>query len=131
MHTALRAPSPSPSSPPTHWVFVCVLLVAQRMCAEGGCGACVVSMRTPPSTVWKAVNSCLRPVLAVNGCEVKTVEGIGSTLTSLHPVQSSIVQHNATQCGFCTPGFVMNMYSLLETAGTNAPTAQEIEMAQV
>jgi 16S rRNA (cytosine1402-N4)-methyltransferase len=61
----------------------------------------------------------------MDGYEVTTVEGVGNTRDGLHPVQQRIVDHNASQCGFCTPGFVVNMYSLL--AQDCAPTADIIE----
>lgn len=59
------------------------------------------------------MNACLAPVCAMHGLAVTTVEGIGSTKTKLHPVQERIAKAHGSQCGFCTPGIVMSMYSLL------------------
>ena len=64
-----------------------------------------------------AVNACLTPVCAVHGMAVTTVEGIGNTRSRLHPVQERIAKAHGSQCGFCTPGFVMSMYSLLRSSG--------------
>ncbi|KAJ8045584.1 Xanthine dehydrogenase [Holothuria leucospilota] len=60
-----------------------------------------------------AVNACLAPICSVNGKAVTTVEGIGSTKTTLHPVQERLAAAHGSQCGFCTPGIVMSMYTLL------------------
>ncbi|XP_031414386.1 aldehyde oxidase 6 isoform X2 [Clupea harengus] len=60
-----------------------------------------------------AVNACLLPVCQLQGAAVTTVEGIGNTKTKLHPVQERIAKAHGSQCGFCTPGMVMSMYTLL------------------
>lgn len=62
------------------------------------------------------MNACLAPLPSVDGAAITTVEGIGSTKTGLHPVQASIATKHGSQCGFCTPGIVMSMYSLLRRA---------------
>jgi len=62
------------------------------------------------------VNACLAPLYSVEGCAVTTVEGLGSTRSGLHPVQSRLAKSHGSQCGFCTPGFVMSMYSLLRSS---------------
>ncbi|XP_076288597.1 xanthine dehydrogenase rosy isoform X2 [Lasioglossum baleicum] len=74
-----------------------------------------------------AVNACLTPVCAVHGLAVTTVEGIGSVKTKLHPVQERIAKAHGSQCGFCTPGIVMSMYSLLRS--TPKPTMKDLEVA--
>lgn len=61
------------------------------------------------------MNACLAPVCAMHGLAVTTVEGIGSTKTKLHPVQERIAKAHGSQCGFCTPGIVMSMYTLLRS----------------
>ncbi|KAK6642313.1 hypothetical protein RUM44_014036 [Polyplax serrata] len=60
-----------------------------------------------------AVNACLAPICSVHGCAVTTVEGIGTTRTKLHPVQERLAKAHGSQCGFCTPGIIMSMYSLI------------------
>ncbi|ROT73358.1 putative xanthine dehydrogenase [Penaeus vannamei] len=60
-----------------------------------------------------SINACLAPVVSLHGLAVTTVEGIGSTRTGLHAVQERIALAHGSQCGFCTPGMVMSMYTLL------------------
>lgn len=74
-----------------------------------------------------AVNACLTPLCAMHGLAVTTVEGIGSTKSRLHPVQERIAKAHGSQCGFCTPGIVMSMYSLLRTLPK--PTMHDLEIA--
>jgi xanthine dehydrogenase/oxidase len=98
-------------------------------CGQGGCGACTVmlSHRDPiaGTPVHRAVNSCLRPLCAVDGMVVTTTEGIGSVHDGLDPAQYCIAAHNGTQCGFCTPGFVMNTHAFLQM--NPSPSQQELE----
>uniref|UniRef100_A0A2A4JXM9 Indole-3-acetaldehyde oxidase n=1 Tax=Heliothis virescens TaxID=7102 RepID=A0A2A4JXM9_HELVI len=102
----------------------------KAMCHEGGCGACVVAVRAPlpPDNQLKtfAVNSCLVSVLSCHGWEVTTVEGIGNRIKGYHDIQSRLAKFNGTQCGFCTPGWVMNMYSLYESKNKTL-TSVEVE----
>ncbi|XP_013383775.1 xanthine dehydrogenase/oxidase-like, partial [Lingula anatina] len=72
-----------------------------------------------------ASNACLVPICSLHGLAVTTVEGIGSTKTRLHPVQEIIAKSHGTQCGFCTPGMVMSMYTLLRNKPK--PTEEEVE----
>ncbi|KAF6205375.1 hypothetical protein GE061_019546 [Apolygus lucorum] len=100
------------------------------MCREGGCGACIVSMTAKDPHGKKrtfAINSCLVPVLSCHGTAITTVEGIGNRTRGYHPVQSSLAIFNGTQCGYCSPGQVMNMYSLLKS-NPNV-TKKEVENA--
>ena len=62
------------------------------------------------------MNACLAPLYSVEGCAVTTVEGLGSVREGLHPVQARLARSHGSQCGFCTPGFVMSMYSLLRAS---------------
>ncbi|KAJ0176326.1 hypothetical protein K1T71_008500 [Dendrolimus kikuchii] len=84
------------------------------MCREAGCGACVVSVTTAPGGPVLAVNSCMVSVLSCNDWEITTIEKVGNRLDGYHPVQKTLANYNGTQCGHCTPGFVMTMYSLLK-----------------
>ncbi|VDL72620.1 unnamed protein product [Nippostrongylus brasiliensis] len=98
-------------------------------CNEGGCGACTVMISEISLTTNKirhySANACLMPICAVFGKAVTTVEGIGSVLSKkLHPVQERLAITHGSQCGFCTPGFVMAMYALLR----NNPTPTEADI---
>ncbi|XP_074031148.1 xanthine dehydrogenase isoform X2 [Leptinotarsa decemlineata] len=73
------------------------------------------------------VNACLAPICSLHGQAVTTIEGIGSTKTRLHPVQERIAKAHGSQCGFCTPGIVMSMYTLLRNSPK--PTIEEMELA--
>jgi xanthine dehydrogenase small subunit len=84
-------------------------------CAEGECGACAVALLRPDAfghAQLAAVNSCLLPLPALDGQSVVTVEGVadGPDAAQLHPVQRAMVEHAGSQCGYCTPGFVVSMY---------------------
>jgi xanthine dehydrogenase small subunit len=82
-------------------------------CAEGDCGACTVVVGRPRNggMHYQAVNSCLMMLPQVADCAVLTVEGLAAADGTLHPVQQALVDADATQCGFCTPGFVMAMFA--------------------
>src|SRR5215471_11958113 len=82
-------------------------------CAEGDCGACtiVLGRRVDGSLRFEAVNSCLMMLPQIANCAVLTVEGVAAADGALHPVQQALVDTDATQCGFCTPGFVMAMFA--------------------
>ena len=98
-------------------------------CGEGGCGACtvMVSSMIPNSSRLQhiSVNACLAPLCSLHGTAVTTVEGIGSTQTRLHRVQQQMADTHGSQCGFCTPGIVMSMYTLLRN--NPQPSMQDIE----
>ncbi|KAK1876607.1 Aldehyde oxidase [Dissostichus eleginoides] len=86
-------------------------------CGGGGCGACTVMVsRYQPATktiMHFSANACLLPLCSLQGAAVTTVEGVGSTKSRIHPVQERIAKAHGSQCGFCTPGMVMSMYTLL------------------
>lgn len=86
-------------------------------CGGGGCGACTVMVsRYQPATntiIHYSATACLLPICQLHGAAITTVEGIGSTKTRIHPVQERIAKAHGSQCGFCTPGMVMSMYTLL------------------
>ena len=87
-------------------------------CASGDCGACTIVLGelTSNGIRYKAVNACLLPVGTLHGKQVITVEDLRSQ-ENLHPVQQVIVEHHASQCGFCTPGCVMSMFALQKNTG--------------
>lgn len=99
-------------------------------CGEGGCGACTVMVSSYDQNLKKclhyAVNACLAPLYSVEGMHVITVEGVGNSRHGLHPVQESLAVSHGSQCGFCTPGFIMSMYALLRSSQT-PPTEEQIE----
>ena len=97
-------------------------------CAEGDCGACTVvlgELSADGSRIeYRAVNSCIRFLPTIDGQEVVTVESLLASDGDLHPVQKAMVDHHGSQCGFCTPGFVMSLFALyLRNA---APTREEV-----
>ncbi|HEY4001658.1 MAG TPA: xanthine dehydrogenase molybdopterin binding subunit [Candidatus Xenobia bacterium] len=78
-------------------------------CAEGDCGACTVAMLDEDGAgqpTWRALNACITLLPMVAGRRLVTVEGLGGC----HPVQQRMVENYGSQCGFCTPGFVMSMF---------------------
>ncbi|MEW6159834.1 MAG: molybdopterin cofactor-binding domain-containing protein [Verrucomicrobiota bacterium] len=103
----------------------------KKVCAQGGCGACTVMVSQYDSirqTVeHRAINACLCPVCALDGMAVTTTEGTGSTKTQLSPVQFRIANENGTQCGYCTPGWVMNMHAFLAANQGRKTDRKEIE----
>ncbi|MBL4617930.1 MAG: FAD binding domain-containing protein [Robiginitomaculum sp.] len=82
-------------------------------CNEGDCGACtvVIGKITGDQIKYKAVNACILLLAQVDNCEVITVEGVQGDDGALHPVQQALVDYHGSQCGFCTPGFVMSLYA--------------------
>ncbi len=89
-------------------------------CGESHCGACTVLVDN------EAVRSCMTPVKDVRGKEVVTIEGLGRD-GSLHPVQRAFMDTDALQCGYCTPGMIMNAYAFLRK--NPRPTPTEIVLA--
>jgi carbon-monoxide dehydrogenase small subunit len=77
-------------------------------CREGECGACTVLLDGLP------VNSCLLPALKVQGRSVVTIEGLTRPDGALDPVQQAFIEAGAVQCGFCTPGMILNAKALLQ-----------------
>jgi xanthine dehydrogenase/oxidase len=88
----------------------------------------MVSSAEPDGSLYhRSVNACLCPLYAVEGMHVVTVEGVGNTRDGMHPVQERLAKAHGSQCGFCTPGFVMSMVALLRAKAPEAPTEEEIE----
>jgi xanthine dehydrogenase YagT iron-sulfur-binding subunit len=78
----------------------------KKGCDRGQCGACTVLVNG------RRINSCLTLALSLDGAEVLTIEGVGQG-GELHPVQSAFIEHDALQCGFCTPGQIMSTIGLI------------------
>lgn len=89
-------------------------------CGQGECGACTVLVNG------QAVNSCLIPAAAVDGCEVVTIEGLAQN-GGLDPLQQAFIDEGAIQCGFCTPGAIMSAKALL--MANPKPSEEEIKEA--
>jgi len=99
-------------------------------CAEGDCGACTVVLaelnRDGDDLSVRAINSCIQFLPTLDGKELITVESLGQS-RDLHPVQKAMVDHHGSQCGFCTPGFVMSLFALYKTKAK--PSRREIDEA--
>jgi xanthine dehydrogenase small subunit len=87
-------------------------------CAEGDCGACTVAVGEPDpdgadggGLRWRAVNACILFLGSIDNKAVLTVEGLEAPDGALHPVQRALVDRHGSQCGFCTPGFVMTLFT--------------------
>ena len=89
-------------------------------CQQGGCGACTVLVDGEPR------RECLTVLAAVDGSEITTLEGLG-TAEALSTVQAAFHEHYGSQCGFCTPGFLIATHALLER--TPSPSREDIEHA--
>ncbi|WP_119304721.1 xanthine dehydrogenase small subunit [Dongia deserti] len=89
-------------------------------CGEGDCGACTVVLAEPEGDRlrYRAVNSCIQFVGALDGKQLLTVEDLAGSDGMLHPCQQALVDCHGSQCGFCTPGFVMSLFALYQEAGT-------------
>jgi xanthine dehydrogenase molybdopterin binding subunit/xanthine dehydrogenase small subunit len=80
-------------------------------CAEGDCGACTVALvetNASGERTFRAINSCITLLPMLAGREIVTVEGVGQG--GPHPVQASMIKHQGSQCGYCTPGFIVSMF---------------------
>lgn len=89
-------------------------------CGEGGCGACSC-VAVGPDGVPRAINSCLRLLCACDGLEILTVEAFGSQASGFSEAQKAIAQGQGSQCGFCTPGWVVAMEAMLARSRSTLP----------
>jgi xanthine dehydrogenase small subunit len=124
----------SPQTMLLEWLRECRQLPGTKEgCAEGDCGACTVMMAEPTLTgggaplAWKPINACIRPLPSVAGKAIFTVESLKGPDGSLHPVQQAMVEAHGSQCGFCTPGFVMSLFGLYKNA--HRPTRRDVDDA--
>ena len=92
------------------------LVGTKQGCAEGDCGACTILIGRPEggSIRYLAATSCILTPCQVDAAHVVTVEGVRPDRTALTPIQASLVEHHGSQCGYCTPGFVMALTGLFE-----------------
>jgi xanthine dehydrogenase small subunit len=96
-------------------------------CAEGDCGACTVVIARPENgrLSYRAVNGCIVFMPMLDGCQLLTVEDLKAPDGALHAIQQSMVDCHGSQCGFCTPGFVMSLFALYRNEEN--PTDQRID----
>ncbi len=85
-------------------------------CAEGGCGACTIVLGEIKNNkiFYKSINSCITFLPVLNGKQLILVENLSSKEGKLHPVQDAMVNFHGSQCGFCTPGFIMSMFTMFK-----------------
>ncbi|WP_431331415.1 (2Fe-2S)-binding protein [Streptomyces sp. IPPR8] len=89
---------------------------AKKGCDHGQCGACTVLVDG------RRVNSCLLFAVALDGCEITTVEGLAGDGEELHPVQRAFLDRDAFQCGYCTPGQICSAVGVLAEAAAGHPS---------
>jgi xanthine dehydrogenase small subunit len=92
-------------------------------CNEGDCGACTVVIAEPrgDGLHYRAINSCIQFLPTLDGKQLITVEDLADPAGSLHPVQQALVDHHGSQCGFCTPGFVMSLFAMFHRLPPGSP----------
>jgi xanthine dehydrogenase YagT iron-sulfur-binding subunit len=95
---------------------------AKKGCDHGQCGACTVLLDG------RRVNACLLLAVAVRDREVTTIEGLGDP-DALHPMQQAFVDHDALQCGYCTPGQICSAVAMLDEARAGWPSAVTADVA--
>ena len=119
----LRAVSPTATL--LDWLREEQLLTGTKEgCNEGDCGACTV-MVTDADCQARSLNACILFLPQLHGKAVRTVEGVCGPDGALHPVQEAMIEHHGSQCGFCTPGFVMSM----TTAHLNGARDHDTQLA--
>jgi xanthine dehydrogenase small subunit len=98
-------------------------------CNEGDCGACTVVIAEPCGTGlrYRAVNSCIQFLPTLDGKQLITVEDLPGPDGELHPVQQALVDHHGSQCGFCTPGFVMSLFAMFHELPSGAPARGAVD----
>ncbi len=100
-------------------------------CAEGDCGACTVVLAeltgSGDDIRLRPVNACIQFLGTLDGKELITVESLARGNAGLHPVQAAMIEQHGSQCGFCTPGFVMSLFALYEEGGQ--PTRRRVDDA--
>ncbi|MBA2434361.1 MAG: xanthine dehydrogenase molybdopterin binding subunit [Verrucomicrobiota bacterium] len=108
---AVRIEGVSPNVTLLQWLRTSGLTGSKEGCAEGDCGACsvaIVERDARGKRCYRAINSCLVPLPLMAGRDIVTVEGVAGA--KLHPVQRAMVENFGSQCGYCTPGFIMSLF---------------------
>lgn len=109
--TAVCVDSVSPNTTLLEWLRATGLTGSKEGCAEGDCGACsvaIVDRDARGKRCFRAINSCLVPLPLMAGREIISVEGVACP--KMHPVQQAMVENFGSQCGYCTPGFIMSLF---------------------
>jgi xanthine dehydrogenase YagT iron-sulfur-binding subunit len=96
---------------------------AKKGCDHGQCGACTILLDG------RRVNACLVLAVAHDGAELTTVEGLAGADGELHPLQRAFVEHDALQCGYCTPGQLCSAVGMLDEAAAGWPSAATEDLA--
>ena len=111
---SVRVQNRSPNTTLLEYLRGVGLTGAKEGCAEGDCGACavvIVDRDAQGRPCYRAINSCLVPLCLMAGREITSVEGVANSgLQNLHPVQQKMVECHGSQCGYCTPGFIMTLF---------------------
>jgi xanthine dehydrogenase molybdopterin binding subunit/xanthine dehydrogenase small subunit len=108
---AVRVDSVSPNTTLLEWLRASGLTGSKEGCAEGDCGACsvaIVDRDARGKRCYRAINSCLVPLPLMAGREIISVEGVACP--KMHPVQRAMMENFGSQCGYCTPGFIMSLF---------------------
>ena len=124
---AVTAAGVAPTTTLLAWLRSTGLTGSKEGCAEGDCGACSVALVDRDAAgkpTYRAFNSCIALLPMFAGREIVTVEGLaqcGADKKQLHPVQAAMVEHYGSQCGYCTPGFVVSMFEAYYRDGCKEP----------
>ncbi len=120
--TSVTLTAPSPTTTLLDWLREERRLAGTKEgCNEGDCGACTVMVTDSSGT--RALNACILFLPQLAGKHVTTIEGLTAPDGTLHPVQEAMIKHHGSQCGFCTPGFVMSMAAAHMNGDTDHNTA--------
>jgi xanthine dehydrogenase small subunit len=106
------------------------LCATKEGCGEGDCGACTVVLAEAHNGQlrYRAVNSCIRLAHSVAGMAVFTAEDLAAPTGELHPAQAALVQCHGSQCGFCTPGFVMSLFGMYQNAAGESISREQAQV---
>jgi len=108
---AVRVEGVSPNLTLLDWLRASGRTGSKEGCSEGDCGACSVAVAETDANgkpTYRSINSCLTPLILMAGRDLVTVEGLENGCP--HPVQAAMTAHHGSQCGYCTPGFIMSMF---------------------